>query len=217
MQTADRRLRSIVIVGGGSAGWMAAAALSAAVGQGCAITLIESDEIGTVGVGEATIPPIKIFNQMVGIDEAAFLKRTQGTFKLGIEFVDWAQTGQRYFHPFGPHGIQFDLAPLHQHWLRYRHLPGAAPLDEYSMAWAAARRGRVRCSPPSTTPTISMPPCTPACCARCRKRAASRGWREKSPMPRSARTMVSSPRSAWPTAAKSPATCSSTARAFAAC
>lgn len=142
MHTHDRKLRSIVIVGGGSSGWMAAAALSAAIGQGCAITLVESDEIGTVGVGEATIPPIKVFNQMAGIDEAQFLKRTQGSFKLGIEFVDWAQTGQRYFHPFGPHGIQFDLAPLHQHWLRNRHLPGAAPLDAYSMAWAAARNGR---------------------------------------------------------------------------
>lgn len=142
MQTADRRLRSIVIVGGGSAGWMAAAALSAAIGKGCTITLIESDEIGTVGVGEATIPPIKTFNQMIGIDEAQFLKRTQGTFKLGIEFVDWAQTGQRYFHPFGPHGIQFDMSPLHQHWLRNRDQPGAAPLDEYSMAYAAASRDR---------------------------------------------------------------------------
>ena len=142
MQTQDRRLRSIVIVGGGSAGWMAAAALSAAVGAGCAITVIESDEIGTVGVGEATIPPIKVFNQMVGIDEAGFLKRTQGTFKLGIDFVDWARTGQRYFHPFGQHGIQFDLVPLHQHWLRHRHQGGSAPLDAYSMAWAAASRER---------------------------------------------------------------------------
>ncbi|MES2150938.1 MAG: tryptophan halogenase family protein [Pseudomonadota bacterium] len=142
MQTQDRKVRTIVIVGGGSAGWMAAAALSATLGQGCVITLVESDEIGTVGVGEATIPPIKTFNQMVGIDEAEFLRHTQGSFKLGIEFVDWARLGQRYFHPFGPHGIQFDLSPLHQHWLRQRERPGAAPLDAYSMAWAAASRGR---------------------------------------------------------------------------
>ena len=137
-----RSLRSIVIVGGGSAGWMAAAALSRALQKGCSITLIESDEIGTVGVGEATIPPIQTFNQMLGLDEADFLKRTQGTFKLGIEFVDWARLGQRYFHPFGPHGHQFDLSPQHQYWLRSRHQPGAAGLDEHSLAWAAASRGR---------------------------------------------------------------------------
>ena len=137
-----RSLRSIVIVGGGSAGWMAAAALSHALTQGCTITLIESDDIGTVGVGEATIPPIQTFNQMLGLDEADFLKRTQGSFKLGIEFVDWAQLGHRYFHPFGPHGHQFDLSPQHQYWLRGRQQPGAAGLDEHSLAWAAASRGR---------------------------------------------------------------------------
>jgi tryptophan 7-halogenase len=138
----SRALRSIVVVGGGSAGWMAAAALATSVGRHCAITLIESDEIGTVGVGEATIPPIRVFNQTLGLDEAEFLKRTQGTFKLGIEFVNWAQQGHRYFHPFGPHGVQFDLSPLHQYWLRSRHQAGAASLDDHSMAWAAASRGR---------------------------------------------------------------------------
>lgn len=138
----DRSLRSIVVVGGGSAGWMAAAALSRTVSAPCRITLIESDDIGTVGVGEATIPPIRVFNQMLGLDEAEFMKRTQGSFKLGIEFVDWARSGQRYFHPFGPHGIQFDLSPLHQYWLRARHRDRLPPIDDYSMAWAAARRDR---------------------------------------------------------------------------
>ena len=142
MEERDRSLRSIVIVGGGSAGWMTAAALSKALSPRCPITLIESEEIGIVGVGEATIPPIKLFNQMIGIDEADFLKHTQGTFKLGIEFVDWARQGHRYFHPFGPHGLPFDLAPLHQYWLRGRHRPGAPGLDDHSMAWVAAGRGR---------------------------------------------------------------------------
>ncbi|MFM2069078.1 MAG: hypothetical protein RLZZ584_3987 [Pseudomonadota bacterium] len=159
MESNDRRLRRIVVVGGGSAGWMAAAALVRAVGTGCAISLIESDEIGTVGVGEATIPPIRLFNQMLGLDEAEFLKRTQGSFKLGIEFVDWARQGRRYFHPFGPHGIGFDLAPLHQHWLRAHHKAqqqGAAlpAIDEYSMAWALAKRNRF--SPPEANPRSVM-------------------------------------------------------------
>ncbi len=138
-----RGLRSVVIVGGGSAGWMVAASLSNALtNKRCSITLIESDEIGTVGVGEATIPPIKVLNQTMGLDEAEFLRRTQGTIKLGIQFVDWAQKGRSYFHQFGPHGVQFDYSPLHQHWLKHRHEPGMPGIDEFSMAWAAARRGR---------------------------------------------------------------------------
>ena len=142
MDDNSRSLRQIVVVGGGSAGWMAAAALSRAVQRDCTIVLIESDEIGTVGVGEATIPPIQTFNAMLGIDEAEFMRRTQGSFKLGIEFVNWGAQGHRYFHPFGPHGHQFDLSPQHQYWLRSRHQPGAAGLDDHSMAWAAASRGR---------------------------------------------------------------------------
>lgn len=143
MDPHDRRLRHIVIVGGGSAGWMTAAALSHALQSGhCRITLIESDDIGTVGVGEATIPPIRVFNQTLGIAEPEFLRRTQGSLKLGIEFVDWGRRSHRYFHPFGPHGVAFDLSPLHQWWLRGRGQPGHAPLDEHSMAWALARQGR---------------------------------------------------------------------------
>ncbi len=142
MKESSNPLRSIVIVGGGSAGWMTAAALSKTVNQGCTITLIESEEIGIVGVGEATIPPIRIFNQTLGIDEAEFLKRTQGSFKLGIQFVDWAKRGHSYFHPFGPHGFQFDLSPLHQYWLRSRVSQNLPSIDTYSMAWAAASRGR---------------------------------------------------------------------------
>ena len=139
---APRAITRVVIVGGGSAGWMTAASLSNALSAGgCGITLVESDEIGIVGVGEATIPPIKVLNQTMGIDEVEFLRRTQGTIKLGIEFVDWAEQGRRYFHQFGPHGVQFDYAPLHQFWLKHRsELP---TIDEFSMAWAAASRGRV--------------------------------------------------------------------------
>ncbi len=140
----DRAIRSIIVVGGGSSGWMTAAALSNSLTQGCAITLIESEEIGTVGVGEATIPPIKTFNATLGIDEREFVTRTQGSFKLGIEFVDWAKLGHRYFHPFGSYGRPFDIADVHQHWL---HVRDGSKLDDHCMAWAAASRGKF--APPS--------------------------------------------------------------------
>jgi 2-polyprenyl-6-methoxyphenol hydroxylase-like FAD-dependent oxidoreductase len=86
-------IRNVVVVGGGTAGWMAASALATLLPQGTRVTLIESDEIGIVGVGEATIPPIRAFNRMIGIAEDDFLRATQGTFKLGIEFVDWGELG----------------------------------------------------------------------------------------------------------------------------
>lgn len=142
MQNENRQIRRVVIVGGGSSGWMAAASLSNALNKNCTITLIESDEIGIVGVGEATIPPIKTLNRVMGIDEAEFMRRTQATFKLGIQFVDWAKVGHSYFHQFGPHGVQFDYSPLHQYWLQQSQLHAMPPIDEYSMAWAAASRGK---------------------------------------------------------------------------
>ena len=119
--SSDRRLRSIVIVGGGTAGWMAAAGLARALGAGaCDITLVESEVIGTLGVGEATIPPILTFNRMLGIDENEFLRATQGTIKLGIEFVNWGAIGDRYFHPFGAHGEDLSGVHFHQLYLRER-------------------------------------------------------------------------------------------------
>jgi tryptophan halogenase len=136
-------LTSIVIVGGGSAGWMTAAALSHAVGRSCAITLIESEAIGTVGVGEATIPPIRNFNQRLGIDEATFVRETQGSYKLGIEFVDWGRKGHSYFHPFGQYGAEFDNVPFYHHWMR-ESLEGRidGPIDDFSMCWAMAKAGK---------------------------------------------------------------------------
>jgi len=136
-------LKSIVIVGGGSAGWMTAAALSQAVGRTCAITLVESEAIGTVGVGEATIPPIRNFNQRLGIDEATFVRETQGSYKLGIEFVNWGRLGHRYFHPFGQYGAEFDSVPFYHHWMR-EWLEGRVdgPIDEFSMCWAMAKAGK---------------------------------------------------------------------------
>ena len=143
-------LRSIVIVGGGSAGWMAAAALANAVGTAIAITLVESDAIGTIGVGEATIPPIHSFNARLGIAEADFLRATRGSFKLGIEFVGWGTAQSRYFHPFGSYGADFDRVSLHHWWLRERQRGDATSFDDYTMCWALARDNRF--GPPVDNP-----------------------------------------------------------------
>ncbi|KQN82126.1 tryptophan halogenase [Sphingomonas sp. Leaf67] len=143
VSTTDALVRQVVIVGGGTAGWMAAAALSRALGPvGRHITLIESDAIGTVGVGEATIPPIRAFNAMLDIAEDRFLRETMGSYKLGIEFVDWGRIGQRYFHPFGAAGQDFHGVPFHQLWLRHRARGGDTGLTDYSMCTVTAREGR---------------------------------------------------------------------------
>ncbi len=138
----EKAIRSVVIVGGGTAGWMTAAALANALEANCAITLIESDEIGTIGVGEATIPPIRTFNETLGIDENEFVKATKGSFKLGIQFDGWGKLDHRYFHPFGSYGRNADMVPLHQYWLAAHGQGNAPDLDDLCMAWAAAKRGK---------------------------------------------------------------------------
>src|SRR3954447_18023396 len=139
----DHAIRKIVIVGGGTAGWMAAAAFAVLLEKGSVeIVLIESDEIGTVGVGEATIPPLIAYNSMVGIAEDEFLAAAQGTFKLGIEFVDWGAIGERYFHPFGPHGQDYRGVQFHQFYLREAKRRPLPDIREWSMSGAAAELGR---------------------------------------------------------------------------
>ncbi len=136
----DNRIRSIAIVGGGTAGWMAAAALTKVLGPHYAsVTLIESDEIGTVGVGEGTIPQIGIFNRLLGVDEDEFVRRVKGTFKLGVEFVDWARIGHTYFHPFGPYGVDMAGVSFHAFWLKMRAQGLASGIDDYSVQAAAAK------------------------------------------------------------------------------
>ena len=139
---ADSRLRSIVIVGGGSAGWMAAAALVKTFGRERAIRLIESEEIGTVGVGESTVPHLEAFNRALGIDEAEFVRQVRGTFKLGIEFVDWGRLGDRYFHTFGPIGHDYGFLPFHQYWLKLFLSGKAEDIGAYSLHSVAAQRGK---------------------------------------------------------------------------
>ncbi|TMJ16782.1 MAG: tryptophan 7-halogenase [Alphaproteobacteria bacterium] len=140
----DRAIRSIVIVGGGTAGWMAAAALAKVAGtQNRSITLVESEEIGTVGVGEATIPPITIFNRLLGIDEDEFVRETQATFKLGIEFVDWLRVGHRYFHHFGLFGADLkDGVSFAHYWLRWVGQGGNPDNLRFSSEAEAARMGK---------------------------------------------------------------------------
>jgi tryptophan halogenase len=150
-------LRRIVIVGGGSAGWMTAAALSSLLDpKDVTITLVESDAIGTVGVGEATIPDILAFNQMLGVNEAEFMAATQATFKLGIEFVDWGAKGQRYIHPFGQHGVDMQGIDFHQYWLRAREDGAREPIEAYSLCAIAAKAGRFALPDPNPRSVLSQ-------------------------------------------------------------
>lgn len=132
-------LKSILIVGGGTAGWMTAALLSKLFKGRYAITLIESEQIGTVGVGEATIPAIKKFNELLELDENDFMRRTQGSFKLGIEFVDWWRKGERYVHGFGVIGRNLEWLRCHQYWLKARAAgsPAATDFADFSINTAA--------------------------------------------------------------------------------
>ncbi|MFG6468433.1 tryptophan halogenase family protein [Roseateles sp. BYS87W] len=135
-------LRKLVIVGGGTAGWMAAAALSKVLRGRVQIELVESDDIGTVGVGEATIPMIQQFNKAVGLDENEFLRETQGTFKLGIEFVNWRERGHRYFHGFGWFGQALHSTRFEDYWQKHWQRGTAQDLDDYSIGHQAALAGR---------------------------------------------------------------------------
>lgn len=134
--------KTITIVGGGTAGWMTAALLSKLFTRGFQIQLVESDEIGTIGVGEATIPAIRTFLGLAGIDEFEMMRATQSTYKLGIEFVDWRAHGSSYIHGFGKIGQDLLWLHPHQFWLKYAPLGLAKHFDHYALNCVAARKNR---------------------------------------------------------------------------
>jgi tryptophan halogenase len=138
--TMPQKITSVVIVGGGTAGWMAAASLARTLGQQVSIRLVEANDIGTVGVGEATIPQIKLFNNLLGLDEHDFLRNTQGTLKLGIEFINWGAMGDSYMHAFSGIGIDLGLLDFHHYWLRSVQQGDASSLWDYSLNTLAAKK-----------------------------------------------------------------------------
>ena len=138
----ENRIRKVVIAGGGTAGWMAAALLSKTLGKVLEISLIESDEIGTVGVGEATIPPLVTFLRLLKIKEQDFMAATQGTFKLGISFENWKDVGDKYLHPFGTTGKDHWTAGFQHFWLKDRERGSRVEYGDYCLESAAARADR---------------------------------------------------------------------------
>jgi tryptophan halogenase len=139
----NRNIKKIAIIGGGTSGWMSAAALAQVLrGNYSEITLVESDDIGTVGVGEATVPPMHVFNRMLGLNESDFMRKTQATFKLGIQFVNWARQGDSYFHGFGDIGKDINAIRFYHYWLKLSQQGLVEDLDNYKIAKVAAVQGK---------------------------------------------------------------------------
>ncbi len=149
-------IRSVVIVGGGSAGWMTAAALTKSFGRLLEVTLVESEEIGIIGVGESTVPHLRDFNSLLEIHEADFVRQTKGTFKLGIQFNDWRRIGDSYIHGFGTIGRSLGLLDFHQYWLKARKLGAARDIGHYSINTLAAPQGRFAVSPADAPPNSPL-------------------------------------------------------------
>lgn len=143
------QIENIVIVGGGSAGWMSAALLSKLTQGKFTIHLVESDEISTIGVGEATIPAIKIYNHLLGLNETEFVQATQATFKLGIEFCNWGKKGDKYFHAFGALGRSWEWLSFYQYWMKLHRLGKASAFEHYCITSQMSLHNRF--TPPDPT------------------------------------------------------------------
>ena len=154
--THDRRIRSVAIVGGGTAGWLAASILARALpGYGCEITVIESPDIGTIGVGEATIPPFIDFLRFLDINEADFIRHTRSTYKLGIKFTDWRAIGHSYWHPFGSFGAPVNRRPFFHAWLKGKSEGLAPPFNDFSLCATLGDAGRFRRPDPAASGPVA--------------------------------------------------------------
>jgi tryptophan 7-halogenase len=152
----DSRIKRIAIVGGGTAGWMAASILARALpGTGCVITVIESPDIGTVGVGEATIPPIIDLLRFLNINEGDFVKHTKSTYKLGIRFTDWTRAGDSYWHPFGAFGAMINLRPFFHAWQKGRASGLSMKFNDFSLCAALGDAGKFRFPDPAAQGPVS--------------------------------------------------------------
>lgn len=134
----QNRIAELVILGGGTAGWITAALIAKVLGKSINIRLVESEQIGTVGVGEATIPPMVNFNQALGLDEQDFLKATKGTIKLGIQFENWWRQGEQYMHAFGGIGKNFPFCDFHHFWLKAKKQGVESSFWDFSLNYQAA-------------------------------------------------------------------------------
>src|SRR5437763_5990252 len=156
LRNMERPVRSVAISGGGTAGWMSAAAISKSFGRAIDVVLVESEEIGTIGVGEATIPHLSVFNRLLQIDEAEFVRETQGSFKLGIQFNDWGKIGDSYIHGFGSIGRDLGLLPFHQYWLKAHAAGQAKDIGHYSLNTVAAPLGKFMTPASDAAPTSAL-------------------------------------------------------------
>lgn len=140
----NNKIQKVVIVGGGTAGWITAALMAKTLGKTVEITLVESDEIGTIGVGEATIPPIIHLNNAIGLDEKTFIKETKATIKLGIEFDNWGKLGDSYMHAFGGIGKNFPFCDFHHFWLKAKQNGNTSSYWDYSLNYQCAKHNKFK-------------------------------------------------------------------------